>query len=71
MVVFPPKDSLHSLVTTLGHANPYFVRCLKPNNEKKKDYFLPETVMNQLKYSGMHISNLYCPLVYILLIDML
>ena len=28
------KDSLHALMTTLGHANPYFVRCIKPNMEK-------------------------------------
>ena len=28
------KDSLHSLMTMLGHANPYFVRCIKPNMTK-------------------------------------
>ena len=40
-------------MTTLGQSNPFFVRCLKPNIEKVKDKFLPQTVLNQLKYSGM------------------
>ena len=40
-------------MTTLGQANPFFVRCLKPNVDKVKDTFLPQTVLNQLKYSGM------------------
>ena len=53
--VYVFQDSLHSLVTTLGQANPYFVRCLKPNNIKQADNFMPQTVMNQLKYSGMCI----------------
>ena len=47
-----PQDSLHSLMTMLGQANPYFVRCIKPNVEKKPDRFLPQVVLNQLKYSG-------------------
>lgn len=47
------QTSLHSLMTTLGQANPFFVRCLKPNVEKVKDKFLPQIVLNQLKYSGM------------------
>ena len=40
-------------MTALGQANPFFVRCLKPNVAKVKDTFLPQTVLNQLKYSGM------------------
>ena len=46
------QDSLHSLMTMLGQANPYFVRCIKPNVEKRPDMFLPQVVLNQLKYSG-------------------
>ena len=46
------KESLHSLMQTLGQANPYFVRCIKPNGEKVADKFVPQTVLNQLKYSG-------------------
>ena len=47
------QDSLHSLMTTLGQANPYFIRCIKPNGEKVPDNFVPEMVLNQLKYSGV------------------
>lgn len=39
-------------MTMLGQANPYFVRCIKPNVEKSRDRFLPQVVLNQLKYSG-------------------
>ena len=39
-------------MTMLGQANPYFVRCIKPNVEKLPDRFLPQVVLNQLKYSG-------------------
>ena len=49
---FLAQDSLHSLMTMLGQANPYFVRCIKPNVEKLPDRFLPQVVLNQLKYSG-------------------
>lgn len=40
-------------MTELGQANPYFVRCIKPNTKKVPDRFEPQTVLNQLKYSGM------------------
>ena len=40
-------------MTTLGQANPYFVRCIKPNGAKVADKFVPQMVLNQLKYSGM------------------
>ena len=40
-------------MTALGQSNPFFVRCLKPNVQKVRDKFLPQTVLNQLKYSGM------------------
>ena len=39
-------------MTTLGQANPYFVRCIKPNGDKAPNYFTPDMVLNQLKYSG-------------------
>ncbi len=48
-----PQDSLHSLMATLGLANPHFVRCIKPNVQKKQDLFEHQVVLNQLKYSGV------------------
>uniref|UniRef100_UPI00358EF764 unconventional myosin-X-like isoform X2 n=1 Tax=Myxine glutinosa TaxID=7769 RepID=UPI00358EF764 len=47
------KDSLHALMTTLSTANPFFVRCIKPNMNKAPESFEPAVVLNQLKYSGM------------------
>lgn len=47
------KDSLVSLMKLLSEANPYFVRCLKPNMEKVRGNFKDEIVINQLRYSGM------------------
>ncbi|XP_034429221.1 unconventional myosin-X [Hippoglossus hippoglossus] len=47
------RDSLHSLMATLSASNPFFVRCIKPNMDKKANQFDPDIVLNQLRYSGM------------------
>ncbi|KAF3701053.1 Unconventional myosin-X Unconventional myosin-10 [Channa argus] len=47
------RDSLHALMATLSVSNPFFIRCIKPNMEKKSSEFDPEVVLNQLRYSGM------------------
>uniref|UniRef100_A0A665WUU7 Unconventional myosin-X-like n=1 Tax=Echeneis naucrates TaxID=173247 RepID=A0A665WUU7_ECHNA len=47
------RDSLHSLMATLSACNPFFVRCIKPNMDKKSNQFDPDVVLNQLRYSGM------------------
>lgn len=45
--------SLHQLLETLNHANPYFVRCIKSNKEKKANHFDDFCVLLQLRYTGM------------------
>jgi myosin-7 len=47
------KKSLESLMNTLGLCNPFFVRCIKPNEFKKPMMFDRELCCRQLRYSGM------------------
>nr|XP_018666876.1 unconventional myosin-X isoform X2 [Ciona intestinalis] len=47
------KKSLHALMERLSSANPFFVRCVKPNILKVPDNFNAGIVLNQLRYSGM------------------
>ena len=47
------KKSLESLMNTLGQCNPFFVRCVKPNEFKKPMMFDRELCCRQLRYSGM------------------
>ncbi|XP_023014143.2 myosin-VIIa [Leptinotarsa decemlineata] len=47
------KMSLDQLLKTLGSCHPYFVRCIKPNNEKKPQIFDRSLCTRQLRYSGM------------------
>merc|ERR1712079_602875 len=47
------KKSLESLMKTLGQCNPFFVRCIKPNEFKKPLVFDRELCCRQLRYSGM------------------
>jgi len=44
---------LNELINTLSNCNPYFVRCVKPNTEKKSNLFDHSLVLAQLRYSGM------------------
>ncbi|XP_071953625.1 unconventional myosin-IXb-like isoform X2 [Antedon mediterranea] len=45
--------SLNRLMETLNQANPFFVRCIKSNSEKKPCELDEELVMRQLRYTGM------------------
>lgn len=43
------KTSLSLLISTLTSTNPNYIRCLKPNHEKKASLFHAEEVLRQLK----------------------
>lgn len=47
------KNSLDELMKTLTACNPYFVRCIKPNDLKKSNLFDNELCVRQLRYTGM------------------
>ncbi|VDO46078.1 unnamed protein product [Onchocerca flexuosa] len=45
--------SLSRLMKTLSQATPYFIRCIKSNNEKIPNYFDDNIILRQLRYTGM------------------
>ncbi|CAH7099288.1 Myo7b [Phodopus roborovskii] len=47
------KQSLDQLMKILSHCQPYFIRCIKPNEYKKPLLFDRELCIQQLRYSGM------------------
>ncbi|XP_075425742.1 unconventional myosin-VIIb isoform X2 [Ascaphus truei] len=47
------KQSLEQLMRILGNCQPYFIRCIKPNDLKKPLLFDRELCIRQLQYSGM------------------
>ncbi|XP_034639514.1 unconventional myosin-XV [Trachemys scripta elegans] len=47
------QQSLLDLVEKMERCNPFFVRCLKPNNKKEPAVFEADIVSSQLRYSGI------------------
>jgi len=47
------KKSLELLMKTLGACQPFFIRCIKPNEVKQPLVFDRELSIRQLRYSGM------------------
>ncbi|XP_045181128.2 myosin-I heavy chain-like isoform X2 [Mercenaria mercenaria] len=47
------KHQLSALVDILSTTNPWYVRCIKPNNMKKANSYVDKDVIVQLSYSGM------------------
>ncbi|CAD7939273.1 unnamed protein product, partial [Amoebophrya sp. A120] len=47
------RDSLKVLMEKIQSAEPHFVRCIKPNDEKKPNIFTKKKVLEQLIYSGV------------------
>ncbi|XP_035190252.1 unconventional myosin-VIIb isoform X2 [Oxyura jamaicensis] len=47
------KQSLEKLMKILDQCQPYFIRCIKPNDYKKPLLFDRELCIKQLRYSGM------------------
>lgn len=47
------KASLNSLMETLGMTNVHYIRCIKPNEQKKAWEFTPSQVLGQLRACGV------------------
>ncbi|XP_062999566.1 unconventional myosin-XV [Elgaria multicarinata webbii] len=47
------QQSLLDLMERMERCNPFFVRCIKPNNKKEPGLFETEIVSSQLRYSGI------------------
>jgi len=47
------KNSMNQLIKNLNEKNPHYIRCIKPNSEKKPDLFDDELCLHQCKYLGL------------------
>ena len=47
------RTQMRSLMEELMSCDAHFVRCIKPNEEKLSDFFVPSTVLSQIRYLGL------------------
>lgn len=47
------QASMKELMDKMKQAQPFFVRCIKPNDEQAPDQFMEQKVRQQLKYNGI------------------
>ncbi|XP_039194459.1 unconventional myosin-IXb isoform X2 [Crotalus tigris] len=47
------QTSLNTLLETLGKAEPFFIRCIRSNSDKRELFFDERLVLQQLRYTGM------------------
>jgi myosin heavy subunit/alpha-tubulin suppressor-like RCC1 family protein len=47
------KVDMNNLMSTLNKCSPHFIRCIKPNSMKEKNFFMPELVSHQMQYLGV------------------
>jgi hypothetical protein len=47
------RDSLGSLMSTIGTTNPHYIRCIKPNPFKRAKCFEPVMTLHQLRCLGV------------------
>ncbi|XP_071709398.1 myosin-6-like [Rutidosis leptorrhynchoides] len=47
------KQQLQSLLETLSHTEPHYIRCVKPNNLLKPSIFENQNILNQLRCGGV------------------
>lgn len=51
------KTQANDLIATLMKATPHYVRCIKPNDEKKANTFVKDRVMHQVKSFPWHADK--------------
>ena len=47
------RKQMKDLMNELNSCEVHFIRCIKPNEEKKKNYFVPFLALNQIRYLGV------------------
>lgn len=47
------QSQLNTLMRRLNKTQPHYIRCVKPNNDKRAKYFVPRNCFEQLTYSGV------------------